>query len=470
MTKKIIAILLCCILCMGTSLSVFAEEIIDDPKGTTTASNVVMRTLDDNGKPFAAPSGKHGKDVTIQLPFNCVSGPLYDVQISPVVSTDLDSFPFNITQMDYTQELGRAVMSGNNFYFVFQFTISYYATKGVKQVGFTMQYRAGSPDAELETQDFRVYLTVTSGYSSGGGSTPVETPEPTSIPYLKPKLIIDGYSVSAEKLYAGDTFTLTFTVRNTSSEQGITNLQLEIKDESGVILPANNGSGTMYIDNIPENGSKQLSIDLQSAPDAEAKPYTMAVSMGYDGVKSLESYQSTGDITFSLQQKIRTKCNDVVIYDDAWVGNACAMYIQFFNLGKGTIYNCQLTLDCEGAELEEPYFGGNLSSGASMNVDFSVIPSVSGEISGYVVISYEDVNGEQMETRAPLDLYVSEQVVPDYGEDIGGDIYVEPEEQQPTGILKYWWVGVIILGVAAAVTVIVIVSKKRRANKADDEI
>ena len=66
-----------------------------------------------------------------------------------------------------------------------------------------------------------------------------------------PKLVVDSYSFSEEKIYAGETFTLTFTVRNTSNEEDTKSILLTMTNnaDTGKLTPAE-GSNTLYIDKL----------------------------------------------------------------------------------------------------------------------------------------------------------------------------------------------------------------------------
>ena len=67
-----------------------------------------------------------------------------------------------------------------------------------------------------------------------------------------PKLIIESYKLSSDKIYAGETFDLEFTIKNTSDSTNLQNVQIHIKDagETATIVPASGGSNTLYISKI----------------------------------------------------------------------------------------------------------------------------------------------------------------------------------------------------------------------------
>ena len=450
---------------MSTAAALATAAPTEEPVENVGEPCISLRTTYADGKPIPAPSGRHDGDVSIFIPLHCEDGPLYDVKIAPNVSTDIESFPFTVSQLDYTKKYGSVIKAGDDFDFTYNFTIGHYATKGVKDVSFVVSYRYGDPAAQLTTETVHIYLTITRGYSAGGGGSATE---PTAVPYTEPKLIVESFSADVDKIYAGEPFTLNLTIRNTSSEQGVCNLQFNIAEANGVILPANKSSGSIYVAEIAAGGTKDLSVSFQSAPDAEAKPYTLSITMSYNGEKSKASYEAASSVTISLQQRTRVKCDSVNAYDEAWLGSSCELSLQFVNLGKSTVYNTMINVDCEGLTMNESYFGGNVTSGGSVYADFSVTPEMAGYLSGDVVISYEDVYGEQMELRVPLELNVNETVIPDEPTDPSEPSTPDTPTDNTSFLAKYWWAlalgGVAVGGAVAGI----VVKKKRHARSLED--
>ena len=131
--------------------------------------------------------------------------------------------------------------------------------------------------------------------------------------------------------------------------------------------------------------------------------------------------------------------------------------------------------------MPETYFGGNIASGGTMRAEFDVQTDVAGDIAGTVVITYEDVYGEQLEERLPLNMYVNEQMsmepvfddpsmmMPD-GKDpmAGGDMAamggMDGMDGSAGGIGWYWW-AIAILAVAAGVVVLGVMRHKKRQKE-----
>lgn len=463
MLKRLIAPLLALLLLLACIPAALAAEV------SAEDAKVELSATDAAGKIVPAPAGERDDPVTLRIPVRA-KDTVYNLTVAPVLTTDYETFPFVITAIDYTKSGPAQMDPGDLHEFNYTFTIAHDVFKGVKKVEFIAEYSYdsdgdGAPDTEESTR-LSVFVNITRGKStsSGGGSSFTATP----------KLIIDGYSFSAEKLYAGDPFTLTMTVRNTSETEAVGNIQLNISDETSNILPAGSGSNTIYISRIEKTESYTFTMQLQSAPNAEAKAYNMQIGCSYDGVSSKASYTSTEYVSVPIQQRIRVKIDNPVLYDEPYIGDTAAMYIAVFNMGKSTLYNCMVDVAGRGLSMEETYFGGNIGSGSTLRADFNIVCAESGDISdAAIVITYEDVYGEVYTESLPFALTVQEPYVVEELPSDGAMSYDDEPADLPVsggagGTVWYWYA---LIGAAViVVTVIVIVSVKRKRRKESETL
>lgn len=430
------------------------SEPVVDPSDPDTESQIMISPVDTSGKPVPAPEGDAGKRINIRLPLMCRKGLAYDIKVTPVISTSLESFPFVIEEIDYTQSCYGTLYPNYIVEFVYNLKLSKEATNGVKQVDFKVSYRDGTN--AIKECTVSVFVTVKNGMA--GTAT-----DPDALVSM-PKLIIESFATSVDRIYAGDEFDITLNLKNTSSEEAIQNLQLRITDPNNVVLPANSGSNTIYIDKIAKGETKTVTMTLQTPSDAEAKTYTMNVEFSYEGSSSKHTYTPSETLTLSISQHIRTKLDALTIYDDAWVGQGVSMSFALYNLGRSSIYNCMVTVEGEGLAMEENYFGGNIPGGSQMRADFVVIPSIGGDIAGKVIITYEDVFGETITEELPFNLFVNEEQPYDPAFDP-----IVPDTPEDTGGAFPWWAWVIIgAAVIGAVSVLIVVLRKRRERRLED--
>ena len=449
----------------------------DGGGSSTPGSAFRLSPVDANGTRVNAPSGNYGDKVTVRIPL-VAKASVSSVTISPVITTSLDTFPFVISNVDYTLSYPGPVNAGQIIMFEYTFTLSKKVTAGVKQIDFAINATGGSwdPVGTTYTDKVSIFLTVVKGATATDGTG---TPPAVSTP----KLIVQSYSFSTDKLYAGETFDVTIVLRNTSETETIQNLQIHIEDATNTVLPASAGSNTLYVAKIGKGETHTETISLQSTPGAEAKAYTMSLEMDYEAASTKTAYKASETIAVPILQKIRVKADNPIVYDEAWVGSPCAMYIAFYNLGKSTVYNCTISVEGEGITMEEGYFGGNVASGSTMNADFTIIPSVAGDISANVVIAYEDVYGEAYELKMPVSLYVNDSgnmggdggivdggvIEPMPGVDgkpINGEMPIDGGMQQ--GMPTWVWIAIGVAVAAGAVVLIVLL--KRRRKKELEEI
>ncbi|MBQ2985052.1 MAG: hypothetical protein IJD61_01385, partial [Clostridia bacterium] len=360
--------------------------------------------------------------------------------------------------VDYTLCYPSSMNAGQVIEFMYPLRLSKKATVGVKQVDFTVTYRNG--EGELKSGTVSLFVNVRKGLTA-------TSEDATS---SVPRLIIESYSLSSDKIYAGETFDLNFDIRNTSSSENIQNIQIRVKDSgtTATIVPANGGSNSLYVSKISKGESSSQKVSLQTAPDAEAKAYTLSLEFTYEAASTNAAHTTTETISIPILQKIRLKCDDPVIYDDmGWVGSGCSMYVRMYNMGRSSVYNCMVDVEGQGLKMEESYFGGTLAPGSTLSADFSVIPSEAGDIQGTIVISYEDVYGEPGEERLPFTLYVEDPaaMMPDPMEE---DMMMEPEPEKKGLPWWGWAIGAGALGGGGTVGVKAL--RRRRERMLEEDI
>jgi len=377
-----------------------APSATEAPKKEDSEFRIRTSSVDSNGVCVLTPSGDYGDQLEVRLPLTCTNGYVYDLKVTPVLSNDIEKFPFDIDLVDYTLSYPGSIGRGQVVEFLYHLRLSKKATVGVKQVDFNVTYR--NDEGDLKSGTVSLFVNVRKGLS------PTSDKDTTT---SVPKLIIESYKLSSDKIYAGETFDLEFTIKNTSDSTNLQNVQIHIKDagETATIVPASGGSNTLYISKIGKGQSSSQKVSLQTAPDATAKAYTLNVDFSYESASTNAAHTANETIAVPILQKIRLKCDEPTVYDDvAYLDSSTSMSIKMYNMGRSSVYNCIVDVEGNGLKLEESYFGGTLSAGSTLAADISVIPSEAGDIQGTVVISYEDVYGEPGEERLPFTLHVED--------------------------------------------------------------
>lgn len=377
-----------------------APSATEAPKKEDSEFRIRTSSVDSNGVCVLTPSGDYGDQLEVRLPLTCTNGYVYDLKVTPVLSNDIEKFPFDIDLVDYTLSYPGSIGRGQVVEFLYHLRLSKKATVGVKQVDFNVTYR--NDEGDLKSGTVSLFVNVRKGLS------PTSDKDTTT---SVPKLIIESYKLSSDKIYAGETFDLEFTIKNTSDSTNLQNVQIHIKDagETATIVPASGGSNTLYISKIGKGQSSSQKVSLQTAPDAAAKAYTLNVDFSYESASTNAAHTANETIAVPILQKIRLKCDEPTVYDEvSYLNSGTSMSIKMYNMGRSSVYNCIVEVEGNGLKLEESYFGGTLSAGSTLAADISVIPSEAGDIQGTVVISYEDVYGEPGEERLPFTLHVED--------------------------------------------------------------
>jgi len=434
--------------------------------GAETLPNLVLDSTGLDGLPIAAPSGDAGDTIKVVLPIlnrgstmgadgYYFGSNITNIEITPQLSADLNEFPFEIKELDYKRTIS-FLPAGSKGIVEYNLKLSSNVTSGPKAVTFNAVYLV---DGVAKVTKFQVFVNVIKGAAApGGDGTKVS----------EPKVIIKSYSVEPETVLAGETFKLSMELQNTSDKEDVKNVKITVQNGDNLILPAASGSSTLYVSKIAKGKSTTVSLDLQSTPDIPAKAHLISVAFNYEGGSSLVSYDVTEQISINIVQPIRIRLDEPTIGGDGFIGQSIYASMKLYNMGKSTIYNCMLDVDAPGLRMEETFYGGNITSGSTIYMDFNLIPEQAGQIQGDLVVTYEDVYGKQYEERVPVTVNVMEQMMEDPG--VWNPEEPFPEEKPIDGGGMSWWLiaGICLAAVAVIVIVLMQVRKARRRRELEE--
>jgi len=308
---------------------------------------------------------------------------------------------------------------------------------------------------------------------------PAESPSPSQS--STPKLIISNYSMAIDgetllTLSAGAVFDLTFTLRNTSARTDLQNITVTLISADGIFLPAS-GSNTFYIDSVPIGGEVERTIRMVVSQSAETKSYPLSFNLDYEDTDGA-GYRPTETLSLPVAVPLVVELSN--FNPPTWgdVGMQSYLSFQYINKGKSTAYNFTISIEGDfmlpdGAST----YIGNLSSGYADYFECSLIPTMGGDNTGAVVLTFEDAIGNVKEVREEFSLYVNESV-----QQGPGDFPMFPDNSSPSVSppggggwfgLSWWAIGGIGAGViiVAAVTVLLVRRhrKLRKNRDADDD-
>lgn len=326
------------------------------------------------------------------------------------------------------------------------------------------------------------YGTVSSEASVTIPCAPSETADGENGNFA-PNIIIESYDFGGDFVTAGETFRLNVKLKNTSSSSVIENLKVTINgvpsttDGTIAFSPANS-SNSFFFETLAAKDISEISLDLLSKVDAVPNSYPLQLSFTYEyrsGGKRYQGSPVTETITIPLQQEDRLTVNQPEYPNYAVnVGEMCYISTSLVNKGKSGVYNVTATVEGEGFTLnEKSYYIGNINSGSEEYYDVQLTPNMEGEITGEIVITYEDANGTEKEQRKPFSFtamqFNYEEMYPtdDFFVDPG---MTEPVPEVPAGGFNIipLIIGAVVV-IAVIVTIVIIVKKRKQKRELEDD-
>ncbi|SHJ19169.1 hypothetical protein SAMN02745244_01931 [Tessaracoccus bendigoensis DSM 12906] len=296
-----------------------------------------------------------------------------------------------------------------------------------------------------------------SGDGSGGGT---QGPAGVSVP----RVMVEGFSVEPQVVFAGQEFTVNFSLRNTSTTTRVQNLKVTVASPDTAFLPVG-GSSSLFVSRIRAERVSGQSMTFRALPSLEAKPYQLTIAVEYEDALA-NAYESTETLAIEVNQELRADASiPQVTPEMLTVGQQASMTFTIQNQGKSKLFNAKATIAEGQALAPAEAFIGSIDPGTSGAVDLTVTANepATGPID--VVVSYEDVTGEPFTFTRQVDLSISE-AQPQ--EEYPGEI-PEPEPE-PAGFPFLPLVAVVVV-VALLVTALLIAraARKRRAAREDAE-
>lgn len=427
------------------------------------------------GGSWVTPVADAGQTVSVVLPVvNMGKTMVTDAVVTPVLSTDTASWPFEITNSNYSQTIpdlpgtdtGMSDMDRRRE-LTWELKARSDIGSGYQKLSFDVRYRDSDGESQTATLDTYIQLKGTAGVGADGKSS-------------VPRVIVTGFETTPEEVHAGESFMLTLHLQNTSTATSVNNMVFEIeaavegKDEDttyAAFLPTA-GSSTIFVDRMEKNGTKDIQIELEAKADLTQKPYAVDVNMSYED-EHVNAYTSTSSVSIPVKQEARVDISaPEVMPGSISVGSEANIMFNIYNMGKTKLYNVQVKMDSDTISGGDA-FVGNLDSGATGAVDMYVTGQSPTMDDGTVKIqiTYEDEAGESTAIEKEISLFVSEASMEDFmGDDSMMDDYeIEGEGGGTTStIVVLVIIGVIVIAVVAGVVYMKRKKKKEQMSLEED--
>ncbi|MDO4260540.1 MAG: hypothetical protein Q4C82_00550 [Eubacteriales bacterium] len=442
------------------------EDEDDDSTVTVTADHFL--TVGGN---WVTPVANAGQPVSIVLPVvNMGKTEVTNAVVTPVMSTDTSSWPFEITQSGYSQTIkdlpgtdtGMSDMDRRRE-LTWNLQTRSDVGNGYQKISFNVRYFASDGSSQTTTLDTYIQTSGTAGVSADGKAS-------------TPRVIVTGFETNPETVHAGDSFMLTLHLKNTSTATSVNNMLFEFdavvegKDADTTyesFLPTA-GSNTIFVDRMEKNGTRDIQIEMEARSDLTQKPYAIDVNMSYED-EHVNAYTNKASVSIPVRQEARVDISEPeVMPASISVGSESNIMFSIYNLGKTKLYNVSVKTDSEFLSGGEA-FVGNVDSGATGSVDMYVTGSAATTDDGTVKleITYEDETGAATVVEKDITLFVSEPV-PD---DMMTDDMMMPDDMgdQSGGIGGYIALGIAIAAAAGVAAAVIIMKRRKRKEQMDLE-
>lgn len=444
----------------------------DDKDDNTTVPVNADHFLTVGGN-WVTPVANAGQPVSIVLPIvNMGKTNVTKAVVTPVLSTDTATWPFEITQSGYSQTIedlpgtdtGMSDMDRRRE-LTWNLQTRSDVGNGYQKISFNVRYFASDGSSQTTTLDTYIQTSGTAGVSADGKAS-------------TPRVIVTGFETNPEVVHAGDSFMLTLHLKNTSTATSVNNMLFEFdaavegKDSETTyesFLPTA-GSNTIFVDKMAKNGTRDIQIEMEARSDLAQKPYAINVNMSYED-EHVNAYTNKASVSIPVKQEARIDMSQPEVTPSSIdVGSEANVMFSIYNLGKTKLYNVSVKTDSEffsGGDC----FVGNLDSGATGSVDMYLTGEAATTDDGTVKlqITYEDETGAPTTVEKEISLFVTEPV---YDDGMHDDTAMpDGDTGNGMGIGGKIAVVVVILiaaGVAGAVIVMKRKKKKEQQNLEDD--
>ena len=302
-----------------------------------------------------------------------------------------------------------------------------------------------------------------------------------------PRVLISKYTLSADKVLAGNVVTLTLHIKNTHTRP-VQNIKVSLgvtqaeaggtngtgTAVSGTVFSPIQSSNSFFIDRIPPRTAVEHSMNLWVDPNATARTYIIPVNIAYED-EDATGYEVRETINIPVTQESRLQVLFVETPPTAFIGQPTFINAEFVNVGKVDLGNFMVMLEGDFPKEQAAYFVGNLQIGASHYYQGIIHPDREGMLEGKLIFSYLDNNNQEVQVAEPFSIEVQTGGEMGMGTIIDGEIpphLREPQVEGRAGVglfsaWPYYAGALFILAVAVA---IILRRRRARTRKTGEEV
>lgn len=307
---------------------------------------------------------------------------------------------------------------------------------------------------------------------AGGGDIIIHVPKnskaateasETTIDASQPRLMITSFSLDKGYIKPGESSVLSVKIKNMSDSKSAENLKLGFADEAGDIKT--DGTGTQFVKTIAPGSTYTWILPVTAGAGAATGEHKVTVSADYEDIYKA-SFQSSETIRLEVRQKSKISYSGIQLPKTMTSGETSSITVTLMNTGKSVLSNVALSFDVDNIETGGSTLIGEMKAGDSKtaSINLRADSDYTGEVSGNVIITYEDEFGKEYSEKVKVSSSVQEKVEFD-------DVINDKEKEEGKKKNNLWWlfiiIGVVAGGGIAAGIVTAINSAKQR--KFDEE-
>lgn len=380
MKRKLFCMLIITTIIMSIfySMTFYVQANIDDIQRDNP--NLII------GRNYKMPTFKAGTKVRLSIPIeNTTNGEALNILISPVID-DTKDFPFEIDNMVTKQRIS-SITGRNTDYVSFDLNVKKSAEAKIYGIKMNMEYTSGNGGYSGLTET--IYIEIENDYK-------------------EPAIELIATNIDGEKLVAGTTKTVGFTIKNTG-DLIAKDVKARLGGFSDNELLLDSPMDTINVQTLAGGEERIVYFNVVSNSDLDDGNYSLVLFLTYKDEYNT-SYETETKTYLPLEGRSSRQTTfsfNNLTYPQEEVGSYTDFSISFElkNIGDENANNVKVSIDA-GEEILPKSMSvknfGNLTTGKSIPVEFVMFAKENIESKNYPIkisVEYETGGGSKKETQ-----------------------------------------------------------------------
>ena len=265
-------------------------------------------------------------------------------------------------------------------------------------------------------------------------------------------------------IYAGEPFGLSATILATNGSVPVENVTVSFVPPEKLTI--SEGSSVTYIGTMSPGQSVPVSVSILPGANIDEGTYTVGINISGINQKTGDTVSAQATVSVPILQPERFEIFNTQLPTDLTAGMDDGFgysSITLVNKGRGTVANVSVEITGEGLYTDEgKQYIGNVSAGEQKSADFNIHADMAGQLSGMVVVTYENTRGEEKVLERGFSVNVMDFMPQDFDQGFPIEEFPEPAGPQR-------WIIVLIIVAAAIAATVLLLHRARKKKKAKQE-